>query len=137
MWWKEHLLLSAFIAIIYFIFSNNIFYSFLFFSSSFFIDIDHYLLYFITQKKTFKETYKRFQRIHKKEMPDSDEDKYVLPFHNFEFVLALIFLSSFYYVLVPIAFGVLIHFTIDVLYVRKFKIKHYYSAVYYAISKLG
>jgi hypothetical protein len=137
MWWKDHLFISTFMGIFYFIFTRNIVYSLLIFSSSFFIDIDHYFLYFIVERKNFKETYKMFQEIDKKEMSDPNEDKYVLPFHNFEFVFLIIFLSIFYSFLIPIAIGVLIHFVIDVSYLRKFRIKHYYSAIYYAFSKLS
>ena len=78
-----------------------------------------------------------FQRIDKKEIPNLDEDKYVLPFHNFEFVFIIIFLSMYYSILIPIAIGLATHFIIDVLYVKKFRIKYYYSAFYYIFSKLN
>jgi hypothetical protein len=137
MWWRSHLLISAFLGIVYFAVTKNIVYSFLFFSFGFFIDIDHYILYLIVGKNmNFFDIYRRFRGIKNKIIPDLDEDKYVLPFHNFEFVLALVVPSYFYPPLVPVALGVLLHFAIDVLYVRKFRIKHYYSAIYYAVSKL-
>jgi uncharacterized membrane protein len=78
-----------------------------------------------------------YQRISKKEIPDSDVSKYILPFHNFEFTILVIVLSMLYSILIPIAIGVLIHFVIDVSYVRNFKVKHCYSVIYYAISKLS
>lgn len=137
MWWTFHLLISIILSGIYFIFTGNVFESALVFSSSFFIDIDHYFLYLIAERKGFFETYKRFRKIRNKEIPDSDEDKYVLPLHNFEMILALTFLSTIYPIFIPIALGAGIHFIIDVIYVKKFRIKHYYSLTYYLLSKLG
>jgi hypothetical protein len=136
MWWTKHFLLSILIGMFYFLFTNSIAGSFLVFASNIFIDIDHYIFYFIFQRKSFFKTYKIYQKINKKEISDVYEKKYILLFHNFEFVSLIIILSIFYPPLIPITIGILFHFVIDVLYIRKFKIKHYYSAVYYVISKL-
>jgi hypothetical protein len=137
MWWKSHLVISILLGAAYYFLSGSALYGFLLFSSGFFIDIDHYIIYLLAERKfNIFKIYKRFKGIKNKEFPDSDEDKYVLPFHNFEFVLTLAALSAFYPLLVPIALGVVIHFAIDLAYVRKFKIKHYYSLTYFAISKL-
>ena len=136
MWWKKHLVLSFFLGLLYFFFSKDILGGVLVFLSGFLIDVDHYILYKIISKESFFDIYKRFYDIENRIAPDKDVDKYVLPFHNFEFATIMIILIFVHPIFLPITIGSVLHFLSDIITVRKFKIKNYYSLIYYFSKKL-
>ncbi|MFQ6020451.1 MAG: hypothetical protein ACE5J4_00280 [Candidatus Aenigmatarchaeota archaeon] len=137
MWWKKHFILSFLLGSLYFLFSEDFIGGIIVFLSGSLIDIDHYILYKIVSKESFSNIYKRFYKIEKGKIPDKDVHKYVLPFHNFEFAIIIIILIFFHPIFLPIAIGSVSHFLSDIITVRNFKIKNYYSLIYYFSKKLS
>lgn len=131
MWWKKHVIISIFISILYYIFTLNFFSAILLFLAGVFIDVDHYLLYIFFKKGGFSDFYKKYYNIVVENEDDKEFVKYVIPFHSFEFMILLIILGYFNPFFVPITIGALSHFITDLIWIRRFKLKNYYSLIYY------
>lgn len=137
MWITKHILLSALLSLFYFLIAKDVLGTLLLFVFGSFLDIDHYL-FMIAKLRMLNPTkvFKYYKNLYDKKMTDDYEDKYVLLLHNFEFNIAVSILSFYISFFIPVAIGSLSHFLSDVAVIRKFKIKHYYSAFYWIYRRI-
>ena len=135
MWWTWHAFFSGIIAVFYFLFTLDILSTILLFTVGVLIDTDHYIVFKIVKKGSFSNFYKKFYNIAVKNEDGNDIVKYIVPFHNFEFIIFLFILSFYIPFFTSIAIGASSHFVMDVIWIRRFKIKSFYSVTYYIFHR--
>lgn len=132
-----HLIFSLVISIILLLLKWQWWQISLFFLTSVFIDIDHYLIYII-KKKDFNliKAYKHFL-INEKLKKEVEKKLFFL--HTIEFlILLLIFTFISYEIFFPLLFGFMIHAILDIIWAIKYKPKKYSKAssiIFYLINK--
>ena len=117
---KYHIFIGAIISLIfYYAFDIPIFYSMVFFFSSFLIDIDHYLFYaYKTKNLSLKKSYEWYKKRKEKwkalTLKQKNSSKIMhFFFHGFEFLFIFLVLSFFSQIFFYALLGFLIHLTLD------------------------
>lgn len=119
---KYHIFIGAVTSIIfYYAFNIPVFYSLVFFFSSFLIDIDHYLLYaYKTKNLSLKKSYEWYKKRKEKwealTLKQKNSSKIMhFFFHGIEFLLIFFVLSFSFRIFFYVFLGFLLHLTLDYL----------------------
>lgn len=109
---KYHFVVAVIMSIMIFFLFKDLTISIFFFLSSFFIDVDHILDYWI-HRKMFKLSFKDFMKMCK----EYKVIKVVILFHSYELIVIFLLILLFWYnkLFVGIIIGMTTHILIDVL----------------------
>ena len=117
---KYHIIFGAIATfIIYIIFSITLLQATIIFLSSFLIDFDHYLIYFLKKKDTSLKNARRYFKGTKDkwiETPLKERKKvkhHIIIFHGIEFWIILLILAQFYSLFYYVLLGIAIHMFLD------------------------
>jgi len=125
---KYHIIFGAILSlIIYLLFPITLFQTTIIFLSSFLIDFDHYLYYFLKTKdaslknaeKYFLKSKKYFLSLNPKER--KNYKRHILIFHSIGFWIFLIFLSYFNKIFLFVLAGTMFHMFLDFIELIYFK----------------
>ena len=126
---KYHIIFGAILSlIIYLLFPITLFQTTIIFLSSFLIDFDHYLYYFLkTKDASLKNAKNYFLKLKKNFLSLSpkkrkDYKRPILVFHGIEFWIFLIFLSYLNKIFLFVLIGVMFHMFFDfieIIYIRE------------------
>lgn len=118
---SKHIVIGAVFSVFLYLLGFQLVYVFLFFLSSFLIDVDHYLYYFYRKKDlSLKRAFNWYLALDKRyfALPKNSRGKYwygFCIFHGIEPIILIFIFSIFFKPLVFVSLGFLLHIALDIL----------------------